>query len=147
MLKVFFSQVPHPGLTVYAADFAPKAIDVIKEHELFDPKRTVPFVLDMGDRESWRKSPLASPSPTANGESASETPLDASLERLTISEAAAPKMDMISMIFSLSALEPGQMGVAVEESFRALKPGGMLFFRDYGRYDMAQVRDHTGCST
>ena len=49
-------------------------------------------------------------------------------------------LDVVLMIFTLSAMEPKGMEVAVEEAVKRLKPGGMLFFRDYGRYDLAQLR-------
>ncbi|KAM7251371.1 hypothetical protein ACFE04_023254 [Oxalis oulophora] len=41
-------------------------------------------------------------------------------------------VDIITMIFTLSAVPFQRMPVAIEHCFSVLKPGGLLLFRDYG---------------
>lgn len=53
-------------------------------------------------------------------------------------------VDVIMMVFVLSALEPRQWERAMRNLWAALRPGGLLLFRDYGRGDLAQVRFKAG---
>jgi methyltransferase-like protein 6 len=45
-----------------------------------------------------------------------------------------------TMIFVLSAIHPDKMLRALQHVHRCLRPGGRILFRDYGVYDMAQVK-------
>lgn len=54
-------------------------------------------------------------------------------------------VDFALCLFCLSALHPDKMKIAVNKVVAAIKPGGKLFFRDYGRYDQAQLRFRPGC--
>lgn len=49
-------------------------------------------------------------------------------------------VDFVTLVFTLSAIPPERMVTAVTECFSVLKPGGLLFFRDYGLYDMTMLR-------
>ncbi|KAJ3021790.1 hypothetical protein HKX48_007761 [Thoreauomyces humboldtii] len=55
-------------------------------------------------------------------------------------EIEAGSLDICICIFVLSAIHPRSWETAVKNIWRVLKPGGLLLFRDYGRYDLAQVR-------
>ncbi|TID25468.1 hypothetical protein CANINC_002946 [Pichia inconspicua] len=49
-------------------------------------------------------------------------------------------VDIVVLVFVFSALSPEQWFNAMKNLFKCLKPGGIILFRDYGRYDLAQVR-------
>ncbi|XP_028675853.1 tRNA N(3)-methylcytidine methyltransferase METTL2 [Erpetoichthys calabaricus] len=53
-------------------------------------------------------------------------------------------VDVIILIFVLSALRPDKMAAALSRLARLLRPGGLILLRDYGRYDMAQLRFKKG---
>ena len=49
-------------------------------------------------------------------------------------------MDVASLIFVLSAIHPDNHVETFLNVASVLKTGGVLIFRDYGLYDMAQIR-------
>ncbi|KAF9430991.1 hypothetical protein BGZ94_000937 [Podila epigama] len=55
-------------------------------------------------------------------------------------EVEPESMDVLVLIFVLSALHPDKWENAMNNLYKLLKPGGLIVFRDYGRYDMAQLR-------
>ncbi|CAH1179790.1 unnamed protein product [Phaedon cochleariae] len=59
-------------------------------------------------------------------------------------EVEAGSVDIITLIFVLSAIHPDKFSTTLKHLFNLLKPGGILLFRDYGLYDMAQLRFKPG---
>ncbi|KAJ1461599.1 S-adenosyl-L-methionine-dependent methyltransferase [Pelagophyceae sp. CCMP2097] len=52
--------------------------------------------------------------------------------------------DYVTCFFALSAVAPRDFPTVAQKLAQALKPGGRLLFRDYGRYDLAQLRFKKG---
>jgi len=109
----------HPETRVYACDFAQTAVDLVKQHPeyLKDNSRCKAFVCDITNDDDWRENAPFEPD----------------------------HLDAVTMLFVLSAIDPETgMDRAVRNIFRHLKPGGCVYFRDYGRYDLAQLRIKPG---
>ncbi|TDH70841.1 hypothetical protein CCR75_005550 [Bremia lactucae] len=56
-------------------------------------------------------------------------------------EIAPGSIDIVLMIFVLSALLPESFARTLDKIFAALQPGGLVCFRDYGLYDLAMRRN------
>lgn len=106
----------NPALFVYAFDFAPSAVSLVRDSEEYRGGRCCAFVWD------FCKS------------SVSDIPLE---QRGALTEVAA---DYVTLIFVLSAVPPDQQVAGLKNLFNLLKPGGKLLFRDYATGDMAQTR-------
>lgn len=98
---------------IYACDFSPRAVDFVKNNELYDPAKMKAFVCDITKPDIFN-------------------------------EIAPESLDIITMIFVLSAIHPDNFQQVAEVLFKLLKPNGMLLFRDYARYDMTQLRFKPG---
>ncbi|DAZ97963.1 TPA: LOW QUALITY PROTEIN: hypothetical protein N0F65_006388 [Lagenidium giganteum] len=53
---------------------------------------------------------------------------------------AANSVDIALMVFVMSALPPASFVPAIQKVRDALRPGGVVCFRDYGLYDLAMMR-------
>lgn len=106
-------------MKIHACDFSKKAVELIRDHELYDTSKIQADVWDVA----------ASPDSENGG-------LPPGLSEGSV--------DVVLMIFIFSALNPRQWDQAVRNIWRVLKPGGQVLFRDYGRGDLAQVRFKKG---
>jgi len=57
---------------------------------------------------------------------------------------APSSVDIVVLIFMLSALHPQEWVKAVANIYKMLKPSGYAVLRDYGRHDLAQLRFKEG---
>lgn len=113
----------NPNFFIYGCDFSAKAIDIIKSDVRYDARKCHVFVHDLADN-----SP-------------------ASIESL-LQNIPANTIDVALLIFVLSAIYLENMPTVVKKLQLVLKKpdaasakdGGSVFFRDYGLYDLAQLR-------
>ncbi|CAL8087874.1 unnamed protein product [Calicophoron daubneyi] len=98
---------------VYASDFSPKAVELLKENPDFVPSRCLAFTFDITKPDTLLPFPKES-------------------------------LDYVLMIFVLSAVNPDLFYSSLKNIVSYLKPGGTILFRDYGRFDMAQLRFKKG---
>merc|ERR1712200_298733 len=61
-----------------------------------------------------------------------------------LEELGENSIDIISMVFVLSAIHPNKHKQVMHNLARVLKPGGVLLFRDYALYDMTMIRFSPG---
>lgn len=109
------SKNENPLLKMYGCDFSPVAVDVVKSNKQYESLHAsgncYSSVWDLGNEEG------------------------------KLPEGLKPhSVDVAVMIFVLSALSPKQWPFVIANMKKLMKPGGKLLFRDYGRYDLAQVR-------
>lgn len=103
----------HRRYFIYAMDFSPRAIEIVKQNALYSEEHMAAFSCDITTDDVFD----------------------------TVSEGS---IDIITLVFVLSAIHPDKFSVVVCNMWRLLKPGGVVLFRDYGLYDMAQIRFKAG---
>lgn len=113
------SQNENSQLKIVGCDYSKVAVDLVKNNQQYEPnhKKGIAFssVWDLANAEG------------------------------DLPEYLEPEScDVVIMVFVFSALHPDQWRHAVNNLQKVLKPGGTILFRDYGRYDLAQVRFKKG---
>ncbi|CAL1714483.1 unnamed protein product [Somion occarium] len=102
----------NPQLSLYAYDYASHAVKVVQSNPLYlePPVGTIKSAV-------WDLSSDSLPP-----------------------DLAPNSIDIVTLVFVLSALHPREWSQAIVNIHRILKPGGLVLFRDYGRYDLTQLR-------
>lgn len=96
---------------IYACDFAPKAVELVKSFRDFNGEKMTAFVHDLSSQIQF-----------------------------DIEGIEKASLDAVTAIFVLSALKPTDLLGAFQKISTSLRPGGLLLFRDYSRYDLTQLR-------
>lgn len=101
-------------LKIHACDYSAEAVSVVKTNPLYNcPPGGAKCFSTVWD--------LSSPHQVPDGLSSGS-------------------VDIIVLIFVFSALHPREWSQAVSNIKNLLKPNGIVLFRDYGRYDLPQLR-------
>nr|XP_018265270.1 S-adenosylmethionine-dependent methyltransferase [Kwoniella dejecticola CBS 10117]OBR87428.1 S-adenosylmethionine-dependent methyltransferase [Kwoniella dejecticola CBS 10117] len=135
----------NPDLHIYATDYSARAVEVVKANKMYPRAEH-----GLGELHASVWDITSKPSSSSSSSSSSRTTTSSvttlSLDReadegYSLPEGIQPgTVDVISVIFVLSALHPKEWDQAIRNLYTALKPGGLLLIRDYGRHDLAQLR-------
>ncbi|WVR04795.1 hypothetical protein IAU60_001807 [Kwoniella sp. DSM 27419] len=134
----------NPDLVIHATDYSKTAVDVVKANKMYPRAEHGKGILHAAvwDITSSPSSP-SDASEQLESLSLGEGSESAKPDRptYTLPEGIEPgTVDVISVIFVLSALHPREWKQAIHNLYTALRPGGLLLIRDYGRHDLAQLR-------
>lgn len=101
-----------------------------RSHEHYDETRIRAFVCDITQENCFQ--PL---------KEIGFSDISSCQEEDSSSTTSCEVADFLSLIFVLSSISPGDNHTrAISNVAKVVKPGGVVFFRDYGRHDMAQLR-------
>ncbi|KAF9269279.1 methyltransferase [Marasmius fiardii PR-910] len=107
----------NPHLELYAYDYSNHAVKLVQNNPLY-------------------VSPPVGKLHAAVWDLSSKDTLPSNLEEGSV--------DIVVLVFVLSALHPDEWDRAVSNVHRILKSGGLVLLRDYGRYDLTQLRFKAG---
>ncbi|KAH8983153.1 S-adenosyl-L-methionine-dependent methyltransferase [Lactarius hatsudake] len=106
----------NPELRIHAFDYSSHAIKLVQHNTLYTSPPCGTITASVWDLSS------ASPPP----------------------DLAPRSADILVLVFVLSALHPSEWPQAISNIAQILKPGGLVLMRDYGRYDLTQLRFKAG---
>ncbi|KAJ1442826.1 S-adenosyl-L-methionine-dependent methyltransferase [Sesbania bispinosa] len=106
---IFPVMASYPDAFVYACDFSPRAIELVKMHEDFKESQVHAFVSDLTADDLCK-------------------------------EILPSSVDIVTMIFMLSAVSPEKMPLVLQNVRKVIKPNGYVLLRDYATGDLAQER-------
>ncbi|TEB36521.1 methyltransferase [Coprinellus micaceus] len=103
----------NPDLRIFAYDYSPHAVKLVQRNPVYE-------------------NPPIGSIQAAVWDLTSKEGIPSNLQEGTV--------DVIVLIFVMSALHPDEWLQALGNIYKLLKPGGLVVLRDYGRYDLAQLR-------
>ncbi|KAF9038573.1 S-adenosyl-L-methionine-dependent methyltransferase [Panaeolus papilionaceus] len=103
----------NPHLRIHAYDYASHAVKVVQNEEVYKSPPMGKIQASVWDVTS----PAGIPEDISPG-----------------------TVDIVILVFVLSALHPDEWCRAINNIYTMLKPGGLVLMRDYGRYDLTQLR-------
>jgi methyltransferase-like protein 6 len=118
----------HPGLYMYACDFAPQAVALLRRRREYRAasrvqQRCHAFVADVTDAEALARGVGAWRDAGPRASSAERT------------------VDFATVLFVLGAIPtPAARAAAMCSIAALLRPGGLVFYRDHGESDLSQLR-------
>jgi tRNAThr (cytosine32-N3)-methyltransferase len=115
----FLEQQSGNNVFCYACDYSSEAIKVVVDNPLYNPQTCKALVFGF-------------------------IFLIVDITSDCLSGIEPESVDVCICIFVLSAIHPDDWHKASDNIYKMLKPGGLLLFRDYGRYDLAQLRFKPG---
>ncbi|XP_019443121.1 PREDICTED: uncharacterized methyltransferase C3H7.11-like isoform X2 [Lupinus angustifolius] len=99
----------YPDAFIYACDFSPQAIELVKTNEDFKESHVNAFVSDLTADDLCK-------------------------------EILPSSVDIVTMIFMLSAVSPEKMHLVLQNIRKVIKPNGYVLLRDYAFGDFAQEK-------
>ncbi|PAV62915.1 hypothetical protein WR25_26751 [Diploscapter pachys] len=110
------NEIPDDGkFFLFSSDYSQEAVNVLKANDKYDSRRMQAFCWDITEEI-----------PT-DPENPSNFPQKGQL-------------DYVICVYILSAIHPEKIKIALKNLTDLLKPGGMILMKDYGRYDLTQLR-------
>lgn len=116
----------NPDLRIFATDYSKTAVKVVQAGEMY-PRAAH----GLGELSASVWDITSRPSDEARAQGITYA-LPEGVE--------AGSVDVLTVVYVLSALHPDEWEQAVHNLYSCLKPGGLLLVRDYGRHDLAQLR-------
>jgi tRNAThr (cytosine32-N3)-methyltransferase len=141
----------NPHLTIHGRDYSPRAVEVLKSDPQYNPEFVTAGVWDITSEGLPDGIPssscdviilcfvLSALVPIPGFRSHNPSPSHPSSPFVLPSFLLVPQRTF-PFPQDIDSKEPTQWKQAISNLYNLLKPGGIICFRDYGRYDMTQLR-------
>ena len=124
---------------VFGFDFSHNAVNCIRGEPRYNTDDIYAFVGDLVKIQFPLKVNLAAGVEKYN-QVQEKKDIEIDFENLSPSEIILPKMDFVSLIFVLSAINPIYYNECLKKVYDQMESDSYFYFRDYGKYDLAMLR-------